>query len=212
MFSSLPSLQLQLVELLSVRAPSPDVKLKLLKEIAEEHELDWDPAASETELLKPHEDLLVSNTCCCLYPTILSKPYKRISFARTDQRHLSVALHYPFPKRSMMSHFTLLQHKLPMYLPIQKQTLTHLIFLKFPMLYCVQVQVPSLLHRCFLSLPLHYQIAMTNKKNPLELMKINSTILTWSLNFRPKNVNPPLFQSSSCHSFLPHHYLLLLSP
>ncbi|KAF5942503.1 hypothetical protein HYC85_020145 [Camellia sinensis] len=48
----------QLVELLSVRAPDPDVKLKLLKEIAEEHELDWDPAASETELLKPHEDLL----------------------------------------------------------------------------------------------------------------------------------------------------------
>ncbi|KDP22885.1 hypothetical protein JCGZ_01959 [Jatropha curcas] len=48
----------QLIELLSIRAPSPEVKLKLLKEIAEEHELDWDPAASETELLKPHEDLL----------------------------------------------------------------------------------------------------------------------------------------------------------
>ncbi|XP_071737744.1 uncharacterized protein [Rutidosis leptorrhynchoides] len=48
----------QLIEHLSVRAPSPDVKLKMLKEIAEEHELDWDPTASETELLKPHEDLL----------------------------------------------------------------------------------------------------------------------------------------------------------
>ncbi|OAY58555.1 IST1 homolog [Manihot esculenta] len=48
----------QLIELFSVRAPSPEVKLKLLKEIAEEHELDWDPAASETELLKTHEDLL----------------------------------------------------------------------------------------------------------------------------------------------------------
>lgn len=48
----------QLIELLSVRAPDPDVKLKLLKEIAEEHELDWDPSASENELLKPHEDLL----------------------------------------------------------------------------------------------------------------------------------------------------------
>lgn len=35
------------------------MKLKLLKEIAEEHELDWDPAASEKELLKSHEDLLV---------------------------------------------------------------------------------------------------------------------------------------------------------
>ncbi|KAL8523493.1 hypothetical protein ACS0TY_013452 [Phlomoides rotata] len=48
----------QLVELLSIRAPAPDVKLKLLKEIAEEHDLDWDPSATEGELLKPHEDLL----------------------------------------------------------------------------------------------------------------------------------------------------------
>ena len=56
---------LQLIELLSIRAPDPDVKLNLLKEIAEEHELDWDPAASETELLKPHEDLLVRS---CFFP------------------------------------------------------------------------------------------------------------------------------------------------
>ncbi|KAJ0975172.1 hypothetical protein J5N97_017137 [Dioscorea zingiberensis] len=48
----------QIIELLSVRAPSVEAKLKLLKEIADEHELDWDPAASETEFLKPHEDLL----------------------------------------------------------------------------------------------------------------------------------------------------------
>ncbi|KAF3447355.1 hypothetical protein FNV43_RR12541 [Rhamnella rubrinervis] len=48
----------QLIELLSIRAPSPEKKMKLLKEIAEEHELDWDPAASETEFSKPHEDLL----------------------------------------------------------------------------------------------------------------------------------------------------------
>ncbi|XP_024020338.1 uncharacterized protein LOC21399460 [Morus notabilis] len=48
----------QLIELLSVRAPSPEKKLKLLKEIAEEHELDWDPAASESEFFKSHEDLL----------------------------------------------------------------------------------------------------------------------------------------------------------
>lgn len=51
---------LQIIELLSVRAPSAEVKLKLLKEIAEEHKLEWDPAASESELSKPHADLLVS--------------------------------------------------------------------------------------------------------------------------------------------------------
>ncbi|KAJ8477445.1 hypothetical protein OPV22_021172 [Ensete ventricosum] len=48
----------QIIELLSIRAPSVEVKLKLLKEIAEEHELDWDPSTTETEFLKPHEDLL----------------------------------------------------------------------------------------------------------------------------------------------------------
>ncbi|KAK8580122.1 hypothetical protein V6N13_143252 [Hibiscus sabdariffa] len=48
----------QLIELLSIRAPSPEVKLKILKEIAEEHELEWDPAPTESEFFKPHEDLL----------------------------------------------------------------------------------------------------------------------------------------------------------
>ncbi|KAG4200994.1 hypothetical protein ERO13_A05G248700v2 [Gossypium hirsutum] len=48
----------QLIELLSIRVPSPEVKLKILKEIAEEHELEWDPAATESEFFKPHEDLL----------------------------------------------------------------------------------------------------------------------------------------------------------
>ncbi|KAJ4760371.1 Regulator of Vps4 activity in the MVB pathway protein [Rhynchospora pubera] len=48
----------QVIELLSIRAPSPETKLKLLKEIAEEHGLDWDPSATETEFSKSHEDLL----------------------------------------------------------------------------------------------------------------------------------------------------------
>ncbi|OEL27349.1 hypothetical protein BAE44_0011630 [Dichanthelium oligosanthes] len=48
----------QIIELLSIRPPPVDVKLKLLKEIAEEHEVDWDPSETETEFLKPHEDLL----------------------------------------------------------------------------------------------------------------------------------------------------------
>ena len=53
---------LKVIELLSVRAPSSETKLKLLKKIAEEHGLDWDPSATETEFSKHHEDLLV----CCI--------------------------------------------------------------------------------------------------------------------------------------------------
>ncbi|KAL5984155.1 hypothetical protein ACLOJK_018257 [Asimina triloba] len=48
----------QVIELLSIRAPSAEAKLKLLKEIAEEHELDWDAGATESEFTKQHEDLL----------------------------------------------------------------------------------------------------------------------------------------------------------
>jgi hypothetical protein len=49
----------QVIEKLSVRTPSGEVKLKLMKEIAKEHQIDWDPADSEKELLKTPEDMLV---------------------------------------------------------------------------------------------------------------------------------------------------------
>lgn len=48
----------QIIEKLSVRAPSAEVKLKLLKEIAKDHEVEWDPSNTEGELFKLHEDLL----------------------------------------------------------------------------------------------------------------------------------------------------------
>ena len=43
---------------ISVRAPSAEVKFKLLKEKAEQHEVEWDPSNTEAELFKLHEDLL----------------------------------------------------------------------------------------------------------------------------------------------------------
>jgi hypothetical protein len=43
---------------ISVRAPSAEVKFKLLKEIAEQDEVEWDPSNTEAELFKLHEDLL----------------------------------------------------------------------------------------------------------------------------------------------------------
>lgn len=54
---------LQIIEKLSVRAPPGELKLKLMKEIAEDHNIEWDPADSENELLKAPEDLLVSLLC-----------------------------------------------------------------------------------------------------------------------------------------------------
>lgn len=36
------------------------MKLKIMKEIAKEHQIEWDTTESEKELLKPPEELIVS--------------------------------------------------------------------------------------------------------------------------------------------------------
>nr|CAB3457769.1 unnamed protein product [Digitaria exilis] len=47
-----------LIEKLSVKKPSGQTKLKVLKDIAKEHQIDWDTTESEQELLKPSEELI----------------------------------------------------------------------------------------------------------------------------------------------------------
>ncbi|KAF9622263.1 hypothetical protein IFM89_030305 [Coptis chinensis] len=47
-----------LIEKLSVRTPTGEVKLKLMKEIAKEYQIAWDPTESEKELLKLPEELI----------------------------------------------------------------------------------------------------------------------------------------------------------
>ncbi|KAL6588210.1 hypothetical protein OROMI_001188 [Orobanche minor] len=45
-----------LIEKLSVKTPSGEIKLKVLKEIAKEYQIQWDTTESEDELLKPPEE------------------------------------------------------------------------------------------------------------------------------------------------------------
>ncbi|GAB2280058.1 hypothetical protein Dimus_014697 [Dionaea muscipula] len=47
-----------IIEKLSVSTPSPELRLKLLKEIAREYGVAWDASQTEAELNKNHEDLL----------------------------------------------------------------------------------------------------------------------------------------------------------
>ncbi|XVF15992.1 hypothetical protein REPUB_Repub09cG0203800 [Reevesia pubescens] len=47
-----------LIDKLSVKTPSGEVKLKVMKEIAKEYNLEWDTTESEKELLKPPEELI----------------------------------------------------------------------------------------------------------------------------------------------------------
>ncbi|KAL9267157.1 IST1-like protein [Drosera capensis] len=63
-----------IIEKLSVSAPPPELRLKVLKDIAREYGVAWDPSRTEAELNKKHEDLLglalrcvspKSILCCC---------------------------------------------------------------------------------------------------------------------------------------------------
>ncbi|KAJ4829452.1 hypothetical protein Tsubulata_015703 [Turnera subulata] len=47
-----------LIDKLSVRTPSGEVKLKVMKEIAKEYQIEWDTTESEKELLKAPEELI----------------------------------------------------------------------------------------------------------------------------------------------------------
>ncbi|KAI3982730.1 hypothetical protein MKX01_010213 [Papaver californicum] len=47
-----------IIEKLSVKAPSAEVKLSLLMEIAQKYNLQWDPSTAIAEFSKKHEDLL----------------------------------------------------------------------------------------------------------------------------------------------------------
>ena len=102
MLKQFESIPLQIIELLSIRPPPVEVKMKLLKEIAEEHEIDWDPSATETEYLKPHEDLLVS---VCIPETKVSPLFfislcHMFPFIRMDLP-TSVVQHFLFQRRNM---------------------------------------------------------------------------------------------------------------
>lgn len=52
---------LQIIEKLSVSAPSGEARLKVLKEIAQEYNLNWDSSNTEAEFSRKHEDLLVQS-------------------------------------------------------------------------------------------------------------------------------------------------------
>ncbi|KAL0904544.1 hypothetical protein M5K25_026669 [Dendrobium thyrsiflorum] len=64
------------IENLSVAAPPVDRRLKVLKEIANEHNLDWDSSSTEKEFSKKHEDLLDGSIPMLTKDPPLSNPIK----------------------------------------------------------------------------------------------------------------------------------------
>ncbi|KAK7376174.1 hypothetical protein VNO78_35028 [Psophocarpus tetragonolobus] len=69
----------QLIEKLSVRTPPGEVKLKVLEEIAKEHQIDWDTTESEQELLKPPEELIEGPRAFASASSLPLKPSTNVS-------------------------------------------------------------------------------------------------------------------------------------
>ncbi|CAN0876242.1 IST1-like protein [Linum grandiflorum] len=80
-----------IIEKLSVGAPAPEERLKVLKEIAREYNLEWDSSETEAELNKRHEDLLAGSKQAeversqCQIPIIQSSPSPRSTFNGTSE-------------------------------------------------------------------------------------------------------------------------------
>ncbi|KAG6619662.1 hypothetical protein I3842_Q089300 [Carya illinoinensis] len=84
-----------LIDKLSVRTPTGEAKLKVLKEIAKEYQIQWDTTESELELLKPLEERIegpntfVSATSLPVKPgpTQSAEPNKEITSRRNGNMH-----------------------------------------------------------------------------------------------------------------------------
>ncbi|XVE87501.1 hypothetical protein DITRI_Ditri18aG0122800 [Diplodiscus trichospermus] len=79
-----------LIDKLSVKTPSGEVKLKVMREIAKEYNIEWDTTESEKELLKPPEELMegpctfVSSTSLPLKPATNHSLEPKVAMARVE--------------------------------------------------------------------------------------------------------------------------------
>ncbi|KAM7529551.1 hypothetical protein LguiB_032961 [Lonicera macranthoides] len=73
-----------LIDKLSVRTPSGEVKLKVLKEIAKEYLVEWDTKESEAELLKPPEELIEGPQTFVSASSLPIKPMPKQSVERNN--------------------------------------------------------------------------------------------------------------------------------
>ncbi|XP_073293625.1 uncharacterized protein [Primulina huaijiensis] len=73
-----------LIEKLSVKTPAGEIKLKVLKEIAKEYQVEWDTTESETELLKPPEERIEGPVN---FASATSLPVKSVSKQTPETNH-----------------------------------------------------------------------------------------------------------------------------
>ncbi|KAL2235004.1 IST1 homolog isoform X2 [Sesamum indicum] len=79
-----------IIEKLSVSAPPADVKLKVLKEIALEYNINWDSTKTETEFSKKPEDLLNGPKQLAEQPHAHSTPERREGASTVDNSAASL--------------------------------------------------------------------------------------------------------------------------
>ncbi|KAK6134132.1 hypothetical protein DH2020_032132 [Rehmannia glutinosa] len=79
-----------IIEKLSVSAPPAEIKLKVLKEIAVEYNINWDSTKTETEFSKKPEDLLNGPKQIDVQSNARSRPHIRDDSSNMDQSPASL--------------------------------------------------------------------------------------------------------------------------
>ncbi|XP_054810184.1 uncharacterized protein LOC129311757 [Prosopis cineraria] len=74
-----------LIDKLSVRTPPGEAKLKVMKEIAKEYQVEWDTTESEKELLKPPEELIEGPNTFVSASNLPVKPSTTTQFRETNK-------------------------------------------------------------------------------------------------------------------------------
>ncbi|KAK9998217.1 hypothetical protein SO802_017820 [Lithocarpus litseifolius] len=93
-----------IIEKLSVLAPAAQVKLKVLKDIAQEYNLAWDSSSTEAEFSKTHEDLLAGSKQIRVGAALSQAPNKQVSFMSSPSNGTHSIKHMESKQESQHLH------------------------------------------------------------------------------------------------------------
>ncbi|XP_030970095.1 IST1 homolog [Quercus lobata] len=93
-----------IIEKLSVLAPAAQIKLKVLKDIAQEYNLAWDSSSTEAEFSKTHEDLLAGSKQIPVGAALSQAPNKQGSFMSSPSNGTHSIKHMESKQESQHLH------------------------------------------------------------------------------------------------------------
>ncbi|KAL9275841.1 IST1-like protein [Drosera capensis] len=113
-----------IIEKLSVSAPAPELRLKVLKDIAREYGVPWDPCQTEAELNKKHKRPSVSGAMTYSSDPDIYTPVIRIQQDGSKRGNEDVLLKAPIVQQPLNSPILAELHSYPALFEYQREHLT----------------------------------------------------------------------------------------